>query len=87
MSTLTKLVKLSWDSTKPDAMFDVSNEIIADLVAQGKTDGVWSRNSDAEFGGQMAFVDQAAAEEYVAAITVAGANCGRTLLSGTIIDI
>jgi hypothetical protein len=84
---LTKLVKLEWDIDRTEPMALSSNAVHAKFVAEGKTDGEWEKNPDVEFGGQRKFVDQAAAEEYVAAITASDQAHGRTLVSSTIIDI
>ena len=84
---LTKLVKLKWDIDRSEEMYLAGKAINDRFVAEGKTDGVWEKNPDVEFGGQWKFVDQAAAEEYVAAIAAAGIAAGRTLISSTITDI
>ena len=84
---LTKLVKLEWDIDRTESMILSGNAVHARFIAEEKTDGVWEQNPDAEFGGQRKFVDQAAAEEYVAAITAADQAHGRTLVSSTITDI
>jgi hypothetical protein len=84
---LTKLVKLEWDIERTHAMYLAGKVINDRWIAEGKSDGVWEKNTDAEFGGQWKFVDQAAAEEHISAITAAGIANGRTLISSTITDI
>ena len=84
---LTKLLKLEWDVDRSEEMYLAGKAINDRFVAEGKSDGVWEKNPDVEFGGQWKFVDQAAAEEHIAAITAAGIANGRTLLSSTITDI
>ena len=84
---LTKLVKLEWDSQRSDEAYLDGKAIDDRLLAENKTDGVWEKNLDAEWGGQWKFIDQAAAEEFVAAITASGVATGRTLISSTITDI
>jgi len=84
---LTKLVKLEWDIDRTEAMIVSAAAVHARFIAEEKTDGVWGQNPDAEFGAQRKFVDQAAAEEYVAAITASDQAHGRTLVSCTIVDI
>jgi hypothetical protein len=84
---LTKLVKLEWDTERTESMY-ISGQTVSDrFIAEGKTDGVWEKNPDAEWGGQWKFVDQAAAEEYIVAIAAADLVHGRTLISSTITDI
>ena len=87
MLILTKLVKLSWDIYISEAMKVAVDDIVADMVNREKTDGIWSVNSEAAFGGQMCFVDQAAAEEYITRMTAAGVANGRTLLNSVIQNI
>jgi len=84
---LTKLLKLEWDVDRSEKMYLAGKAVVDKFVAEGKTDGEWEKNPDVEFGGQWKFVDQAAVEEYLAAITTAGIANGRTLLSSTITDI
>ena len=84
---LTKLVKLEWDIERSDEAYLASKVIDDRFLAEGKTDGMWEKNPDAEWGSQWKFVDQAAAEEFVAAIAAANIEHGRTLISSTIIDI
>ena len=84
---LTKLVKLEWDSQRSDEAYLDSKKIDDRFLAEGKTDGLWAKNLDVEWGGQWKFIDQAAAEEFVAAMTASGVATGRTLISSTITDI
>jgi hypothetical protein len=84
---LTKLVKLEWDIARPDQAYLAIKAIDDRFLAEGKTDGVWEKNLDVEWGGQWKFVDQAAAEEFVAAIAAVNIEHGRTLISSTITDI
>ncbi len=84
---LTKLVKLEWDTERSDEMYLAAKEVNDRFVAEEKSDGVWEKNPDVEWGGQWKFIDQAAAEEYIAAITALGIANGRTLVSSTITDI
>ena len=85
--TLTKLVKLEWDVDRSEQMLYAGEEIAATFVAQGKTDGTWTKNESVDFGGTRAFIDQAAAEEFISAMSAAGAANGRILLSSSITDI
>lgn len=85
--TLTKLAKLEWDHERPETMYYAADSIVADLMSQKKTDGTWTKNEDTEFGGQMAFVNQAAAEEYIAAVAAVGIAYGRILVNSSITDI
>jgi hypothetical protein len=85
--TLTKLVKLEWDIERSEEMYLAGKAVTDKFIAEEKTDGEWEKNPDVEWGGQWKFVDQAAAEEYVAAITAAGIAAGRTLISSTITDV
>jgi len=87
MPTLTKLVKLAWDSEVTPPMLSSADAIVADMVSQEKTDGVWIKNGETAYGGQMNFTDQTAAEEYIARMTAAGAAVGRVLIGSSITDI
>jgi hypothetical protein len=87
MPTLTKIVKLAWDSEISPPMISSADTIVADMVSQLKTDGVWDRNFETPYGGQMNFTDQTAAEEYIARMTAAGAAVGRVLIASSITDI
>ena len=87
MPTLTKLVKFSWETIKPDEMTAAADAIIATMVSEGKTDGVWAKNLDADFGGQMGFIDQSSAEEYQTSIGALGPIYNRILISSSITDI
>jgi hypothetical protein len=68
-------------------MYLDGNAVSDRFVAEGKTDGVWEKNPDVDWGGQWKFIDQTAAEEYIVAIAAADLAHGRTLVSSTITDI
>ena len=85
--TLTKLVKHEWDIARSEARQLAGRTIIDRYVAEEKSDGVGEEDPDVEFGGMWKFVDQAAAEEYLAEITASDLAAGRILLSSSITDI
>jgi hypothetical protein len=85
--TLTKLVKLEWNIERSEDMYLAGKAINDRFIAEGKTDGVWEKNPDVEFGGQWKLLDQASAEEFIAELAAADLAYGRILVSSSITDL
>lgn len=83
---LTKQLTYTFDIETTPQMLEANaterDAFIAQMVADGKTNGIWAGDA---FSTRRLFVDQAAAEEFLAAVP--GWNPGRTIVSSSITDI
>lgn len=83
---LTKQLIYTFDTETTPQMLELSgaarDAFISQMVVDEKTNGIWSGDS---VSNRRDFVDQAAAEEFLAA-TISW-NPGRTIVSSSITDI
>jgi hypothetical protein len=83
--TLTKQVTVEWDNvpSQESTYVDARNAFLQRMIAEGKTDGVWTGNSTST---TRSFSDQGAVDEFLAFIATNNAGV-RNIVSQTITDI
>jgi hypothetical protein len=83
---LTKQLTYTFDTETTSQSLEIGasarDAFIAQMVADGKTNGIWTGDA---FNNRRGFIDQAAAEEFLAAVPAW--NPSRTIVSSSITDI